>query len=147
MPAGTLTSWARLAIAWSSFLEQAENRGTWESSSTDASLRAMGPESSQRNRLLSPAFVQRWAGRILNIHPSLLPKYKGLDTHARAIEAGDAIAGASVHLVTEALDDGPVIAQAEVPVEPGDTPDTLAARVLTAEHRLYPQALDRFLSR
>ncbi|WP_294260531.1 phosphoribosylglycinamide formyltransferase [uncultured Sphingomonas sp.] len=98
-------------------------------------------------RLLSPAFVQRWAGRILNIHPSLLPKYKGLDTHARAIEAGDTVAGASVHLVTEALDDGPVIAQAEVPVEAGDTPDTLAARVLTAEHRLYPQALDRFLSR
>ncbi|PCD03222.1 phosphoribosylglycinamide formyltransferase [Sphingomonas spermidinifaciens] len=97
-------------------------------------------------RLLSPEFVARWAGRILNIHPSLLPKYKGLDTHARAIAAGDTVAGASVHLVTEALDDGPVIAQAEVPVEPGDTPDTLAARVLAAEHRLYPAALDRFLS-
>ncbi|WP_315760020.1 phosphoribosylglycinamide formyltransferase [Sphingomonas sp. Y38-1Y] len=98
-------------------------------------------------RLLSPAFVERWRGRILNIHPSLLPKYKGLDTHARAIAAGDSVAGASVHLVTEELDGGPVIGQAQVDILPGDTPDTLAARVLDAEHALYPAALDRFLSR
>jgi phosphoribosylglycinamide formyltransferase 1 len=97
-------------------------------------------------RLLSPAFVAGWAGRILNIHPSLLPKYKGLDTHARAIAAGDAVAGASVHVVTEALDDGPVIDRAEVPILPGDTPATLAERVLAAEHRLYPAALTRFLA-
>ncbi len=92
-------------------------------------------------RLLSPAFVAHRAGRIVNIHPSLLPKYKGLDTHARALAAGDRIAGCSVHLVTEALDDGPVLGRSEVPVLPGDTADTLAARVLVAEHALYPRAL------
>ena len=92
-------------------------------------------------RLLSPGFIAGWEGRIVNIHPSLLPLYKGLDTHARAIAAGDAEAGCSVHIVTPALDDGPVLAQARVPVQPGDTPDTLAARVLVAEHRLYPAAL------
>lgn len=92
-------------------------------------------------RLLSPAFIARWAGRIVNIHPSLLPAYKGLDTHARALAAGDTRHGCSVHIVTPELDDGPVIAQAEVPILPGDTPETLAERVLVAEHRLYPQAL------
>lgn len=94
-------------------------------------------------RLLSPGFVARWEGRMLNIHPSLLPLYKGLHTHARAIEAGDAEGGCSVHLVTAELDGGPVVAQARVPILPGDTPDTLAARVLVEEHRLYPQALAR----
>jgi len=98
-------------------------------------------------RLLSDEFVAKWRGRIVNIHPSLLPKYKGLDTHARAIAAGDAVAGASVHVVTEELDGGEVLAQAEVPIEPGDDADALAARVLTAEHRLYPQALKEFVRR
>lgn len=92
-------------------------------------------------RLLSPGFVARWAGRMVNIHPSLLPAYKGLHTHERAIANGDAEAGCSVHLVTAELDDGPVLAQARVPILPGDTPDTLAARVLLEEHRLYPHAL------
>jgi phosphoribosylglycinamide formyltransferase-1 len=96
-------------------------------------------------RLLSPGFVQGWAGRMINIHPSLLPAYKGLDTHARALADGATVHGCSVHLVTKALDDGPVIGRAEVPVLPGDTPDTLAARVLGAEHRLYPEALARFV--
>ena len=98
-------------------------------------------------RLLSDGFVARWAGRIINIHPSLLPKYKGLDTHARAIEAGDAVAGCSVHIVTEELDGGAVLGQAEVAILPGDTPDSLAARVLEAEHRLYPQILAEFVRR
>tara|TARA_B100000678_G_scaffold288430_1_gene296874 strand:- start:473 stop:1045 length:573 start_codon:yes stop_codon:yes gene_type:complete len=98
-------------------------------------------------RLLSDDFVARWRGRIINIHPSLLPKYKGLDTHARAIEAGDAVAGCSVHVVTEELDGGEVLGQAQVPVRPDDTPETLAARVLEAEHRLYPQILAEFVTR
>ncbi|PSJ37296.1 phosphoribosylglycinamide formyltransferase [Allosphingosinicella deserti] len=98
-------------------------------------------------RLLSPDFIRAWAGRILNIHPSLLPLYKGLDTHARALAAGDMWAGCSVHLVTEALDDGPVLAQAKVKIRERDTPETLAARVLDEEHRLYPEALDAFAAR
>ena len=96
-------------------------------------------------RVLTPEFVSRWSGRMLNIHPSLLPKYPGLDTHARAIEAGDTEAGCSVHEVTAELDAGPVLGQARVPVLPGDTPDTLAARVLNEEHRLYPLVLRRFV--
>ncbi len=95
-------------------------------------------------RLLTPLLVGRWAGRMLNIHPSLLPKYPGLDTHARAIAAGDAEAGCTVHLVTEGVDDGPVLGQAVVPVQPDDTPASLAQRVLASEHRLYPQALADF---
>lgn len=98
-------------------------------------------------RLLSDDFVARWRGRIVNIHPSLLPRYKGLDTHARAIAAGDTVAGCSVHLVTEELDGGEVLGQAEVPVRPDDTPDTLAARVLEAEHRLYPKVLQEVVRR
>lgn len=98
-------------------------------------------------RLLSDAFVARWRGRILNIHPSLLPRYKGLDTHARAIAAGDGVAGCSVHLVTEELDGGEVLGQAEVPVLPGDDASTLAERVLASEHRLYPAILSRFVTR
>jgi phosphoribosylglycinamide formyltransferase 1 len=92
-------------------------------------------------RLLSPDFVARWHGRMVNIHPSLLPLYKGLDTHQRAIDAGDTHAGCTVHLVTEELDGGPILAQATVPILPDDTADTLAARILVEEHRLYPQAL------
>lgn len=98
-------------------------------------------------RLLTPAFVRRFAGRIVNIHPSLLPLYKGLDTHARAIAAGDRESGCTVHLVTEELDSGAILAQSRVPIEPGDTPDALALRILAEEHRLYPAALDRFVSR
>jgi phosphoribosylglycinamide formyltransferase-1 len=114
----------------------------------DAALRGAGVELialAGYMRLLSPAFVDRWAGRILNIHPSLLPRYKGLDTHARAIAAGDEVAGCSVHLVTEELDAGAVLGQAEVPVHPGDTAETLAARVLVEEHRLYSQVLAEFV--
>ncbi len=92
-------------------------------------------------RLLSAEFVDQWVGRIINIHPSLLPKYKGLDTHERAIEAGDRVAGCSVHIVTAALDDGPVLAQTQVAVLKDDTPASLAARVLIAEHQTYPRAL------
>ncbi|WP_372802703.1 phosphoribosylglycinamide formyltransferase [Paracoccus seriniphilus] len=95
-------------------------------------------------RILTPDFVSRFAGRMLNIHPSLLPKYPGLHTHARAIEAGDAEAGATVHEVIPELDAGPILGQARVPILPGDTADTLAARVLVEEHRLYPAVLRRF---
>lgn len=95
-------------------------------------------------RILTPDFVQRFAGRMLNIHPSLLPKYPGLDTHARAIAAGDAQAGCTVHLVTPELDAGPALGQARVPVLPGDDAVSLAARVLVQEHRLYPAVLRRF---
>jgi phosphoribosylglycinamide formyltransferase-1 len=95
-------------------------------------------------RILTPAFVARHEGRILNIHPSLLPKYPGLDTHARALAAGDEEAGCSVHVVTGELDAGPLLGQARVPVAAGDTPETLAARVLDMEHRLYPAVLRRY---
>ena len=92
-------------------------------------------------RVLSPDFVARWHDRLINIHPSLLPAFPGLDTHARAIAAGARQHGCTVHFVREGVDDGPIIAQAAVPVLPGDTPDTLAARVLVEEHKLYPAAL------
>ena len=98
-------------------------------------------------RLLSPEFVAKWEGRMLNIHPSLLPKYKGLDTHKRALEAGDTVAGCSVHVVTAELDDGPVIGQTEVAILPDDTEDSLAARILIAEHQLYSRTLADFVSR
>lgn len=97
-------------------------------------------------RILTPGFVAEWEGRMLNIHPSLLPKYPGLNTHARALEAGDREAGATVHEVTADLDAGPILGQARVPVLPGDTPDALAARVLPMEHRLYPAVLRRYAS-
>ena len=92
-------------------------------------------------RILSPLFVQHYQGRLLNIHPSLLPKHKGLHTHQRALEAGETVHGASVHFVTEELDGGPVVLQAQVPVETGDTEETLAARVLKQEHIIYPQVV------
>ncbi|MCM8556961.1 phosphoribosylglycinamide formyltransferase [Sphingomicrobium sediminis] len=98
-------------------------------------------------RILGPAFIQRFEGRLLNIHPSLLPKYKGLDTHQRALDAGDAEHGCSVHVVTEELDAGEVIAQARVPILEDDTVSTLEARVLAEEHDLYPAALARFVER
>lgn len=92
-------------------------------------------------RLLSPEFVSGWQGRMLNIHPSLLPKYKGLHTHQRAIDAGDSHGGCSVHLVTAELDDGPVLGQLPVAILPGDSADSLADRVLIAEHQLYARTL------
>ncbi|SOC15972.1 formyltetrahydrofolate-dependent phosphoribosylglycinamide formyltransferase [Rhodobacter maris] len=97
-------------------------------------------------RVLTPDFVRRFEGRMLNIHPSLLPKYPGLHTHQRALEAGDAEAGCTVHEVTPVLDDGPILGQARVAVEPGDTAETLAARVLVQEHRLYPAVLRRVIA-
>lgn len=96
-------------------------------------------------RILTPGFVARWRGRILNIHPSLLPKYPGLHTHQRALESGDAEAGCSVHLVTEELDGGPVLGQARVAIRPGETAESLAQRVLVEEHRLYPAVLRSYL--
>ncbi len=95
-------------------------------------------------RILSPAFVAHYRGRLLNIHPALLPAFRGLHTHERALAAGVAEHGASVHFVTEELDGGPVIVQARVPVKPGDTPERLAARVLRQEHRIYPLAVRWF---
>ena len=97
-------------------------------------------------RILSPAFVHRYAGRILNIHPSLLPLYPGLHTHARALAAGDREHGCTVHFVTEELDGGPRILQGRVPVCPGDDPNALAARVLRIEHQIYPRAANLFAS-
>jgi len=110
----------------------------------DAALRAAGTDIialAGFMRVLTPWFVSRWKGRLINIHPSLLPKYPGLDTHARAIAAADRTAGCTVHYVDEAVDEGEVIAQAEVPILEGDTPEVLAARILPVEHRLYPEAL------
>ena len=97
-------------------------------------------------RILTPGFIRHFEGRMLNIHPSLLPKYPGLHTHARALAAGDAQAGCTVHEVTAELDAGPILGQAHVPVLPSDTEDALSARVLTAEHLLYPAVLRRFAS-
>ena len=95
-------------------------------------------------RKLTEGFTDAWAGRMINIHPSLLPKYRGLHTHARALEAGDTEHGCTVHEVTAALDDGPILGQARIPVLAGDTAETLAQRVLVQEHRLYPAVLRRF---
>ncbi|MGE5476204.1 MAG: phosphoribosylglycinamide formyltransferase [Bacteroidales bacterium] len=110
----------------------------------DASLRAAGVEIvclAGFMRLLTKGFVEGWAGKMINIHPSLLPSFKGLHTHERAIEAGVKLHGCTVHLVTPELDDGPILVQAAVPVLAGDTPDDLAGRVLEQEHRAYPLAL------
>ena len=97
-------------------------------------------------RILTPGFVERYAGRMVNVHPSLLPAFTGLDTHRRAIEAGCRFAGATVHQVTAELDHGPIVDQAVVPVLPGDTPEALAARVLAQEHTMYPRAVARLLA-
>lgn len=97
-------------------------------------------------RVLTPYLVSRWKGRMLNIHPSLLPAYPGLDTHARALEAGDTEHGCTVHLVTDGVDEGPILRQARVPIHGDDTPQSLASRVLEQEHVLYPAALSEFLS-
>lgn len=116
----------------------------------DTALREAGVENialAGYMRLLSDDFVASWRGRIVNIHPSLLPKYKGLDTHARAIEARDSHAGTSVHIVTEELDGGEVLGQAQVEILPDDTPESLAERVLAEEHRLYPRVIAQWLTR
>ncbi len=113
----------------------------------DEALRAAGVEVialAGYMRILTPWLVGGWRGRMLNIHPSLLPLYPGLDTHARAIAAEDPEAGCTVHLVTEGVDEGPVLGQKRVPILPDDTPASLAQRVLAAEHQLYPEALDAF---
>ncbi len=113
----------------------------------DEALRAAGVEVialAGYMRVLTPWLVGGWRGRMLNIHPSLLPLYPGLDTHARAIAAGDAEAGCTVHLVTEGVDEGPILGQARVPIVDGDTPASVAERVKTAEHGLYPQMLGDF---
>ncbi|AQX19846.1 phosphoribosylglycinamide formyltransferase [Bartonella sp. WD16.2] len=96
-------------------------------------------------RLISPHFIKPYEGRILNIHPSLLPSFKGLNTHERVLQAGVKITGCTVHLVTEAMDEGKILAQAAVPVCPNDTPEMLAQRVLQVEHKLYPEALKAFI--
>ena len=116
----------------------------------DAAIRSSGAQYvalAGYMRILSREFVAAWEGRMLNIHPSLLPKYTGLDTHARALAAGDAKAGCSVHLVTAELDSGPVLGQTEVAILPGDTTEALAARVLLAEHQLYPRVLAELVGR
>ena len=110
----------------------------------DAALTAVGTEIialAGFMRVLTPWFVDKWQGRMINIHPSLLPKYKGLDTHQRALDAGDTEAGATVHWVSPGVDDGEIIQQASLPILPGDTAETLAARLLPVEHALYPAAL------
>ena len=115
----------------------------------DARLRAAGAEAvacAGFMRIMTPVLTEGWAGRMVNIHPSLLPLFPGLDTHARALAAGVAIHGATVHEVTSELDAGPILGQAAVAVAPGDTPGTLAERVLEQEHRLYPGALGAWLS-
>ena len=114
----------------------------------DAALREAGVEMvcfAGYMRLLTPRFVDAWQGRMLNIHPSLLPAFPGLNTHERALAAGVKLHGCTVHLVTQAMDEGPILAQAAVPVLPDDTAETLAARVLVQEHRLYPLALRCFV--
>ena len=116
----------------------------------DAAIRASGAQFvalAGYMRILTPEFVGSWEGRMVNIHPSLLPKYKGLHTHERAIEAGDSHGGCTVHLVTAELDDGPVLGQTPVAIVPGDTGDSLAARVLIAEHQLYSRCLAALVSR
>lgn len=116
----------------------------------DAAIRASGAQFvalAGYMRILTPEFVGSWEGRMVNIHPSLLPKYKGLHTHERAIEAGDSHGGCTVHLVTAELDDGPVLGQTPVAILPGDTADSLAARVLIAEHQLYSRCLAALVSR
>lgn len=115
----------------------------------DAAIRASGVEYvalAGYMRILTPEFVGGWQGRMVNIHPSLLPKYKGLHTHERALEAADSHGGCTVHLVTAELDDGPILGQTPVAIVAGDTADTLAARVLIAEHQLYSRCLARLVS-
>lgn len=119
------------------------DRGAFERE-IDAALRARDIELvalAGFMRVLTPFFVRAWEGRLVNIHPSLLPKYPGVKTHERALEAGDAEHGCTVHMVVEAVDSGTILGQARMPILPGDTPETLAARLLALEHALYPRCL------
>jgi phosphoribosylglycinamide formyltransferase-1 len=141
--AGGLATAAAAGIATVSASPAGRSKAAYEAE-IDAALRAAGVRLialAGYMRILSPEFVAAWHGRILNIHPSLLPLYKGLDTHARAIAAGDHHGGCSVHVVTDKLDDGDVLGRASVPILPDDTPRSLAERVLVQEHRLYPRVL------
>jgi phosphoribosylglycinamide formyltransferase-1 len=141
--AGGLEKAAAAAIPTRVIPHQGKTRQAFDGE-IDAALRAAGADIvclAGFMRILSDGFVRAWEGRLLNIHPSLLPAYKGTRVHERVLEAKEALSGASVHFVVPELDAGPVIAQASVPVHPADTPETLAARVLEVEHRLYPQAL------
>ena len=124
-----------------------EDRASFESA-LDAVLAEAAPDLlclAGFMRVLTPGFVRRWQGRMLNIHPSLLPKYRGLHTHARALDAGETEHGCTVHEVTAELDDGPILGQARLEIRPDDTADSLAGRVLVLEHRLYPMVLRRFV--
>jgi phosphoribosylglycinamide formyltransferase-1 len=141
--AGGLTRAAEAGIATLVIPHQGKPREMFDSE-LDAALKQAGVEIvclAGFMRILSDGFARAWEGKLINIHPSLLPAYKGTNVHARVIEARESQSGASVHFVVPELDAGPVIAQAAVPVHPSDTPAILAARVLEAEHRLYPEAL------
>lgn len=136
----------RLAIPTWARSHQGMDRGEFDRL-LDEQLRAQGVELialAGYMRLLSPEFVRAWEGRILNIHPSLLPLYRGLDTHERALQAGDGWTGCTVHLVTDALDDGPILAQSRIRIRARDDAAGLAARVLEEEHKLYPPTLDAY---
>lgn len=145
--AGALAIAARAGIASAAIDHKAfSSRETFDEA-LDAELRRHEPDlicMAGFMRLLTPGFIAKWEGRMLNIHPALLPSFKGLDTHARALEAGVRLHGCTVHLVTAEMDAGPIVAQAAVPVLDGDDEDALAARVLKAEHRLYVRALKAF---
>ncbi|MSU89867.1 phosphoribosylglycinamide formyltransferase [Rhodobacteraceae bacterium 2CG4] len=137
---------ARLGVATAVVDHRGKARAEFEAE-LDACLRAAGIELvclAGFMRILSAGFVLGWEGRMLNVHPSLLPLFRGLDTHARAIESGMAIHGCTVHEVTADLDAGPILGQAVIPILPEDTPESLAQRLLPVEHRLYPEALRRF---
>ncbi len=141
--AGGLERAAAAGIATAVVPHQGKSREAFDGE-VDAVLRAADVELvvlAGFMRILSDSFVRGWEGKLINIHPSLLPKYKGTRVHERVLEAGDLVSGASVHFVVPELDAGPVIAQATVPVHPSDTPSDLAARVLAEEHKLYPEAL------
>jgi phosphoribosylglycinamide formyltransferase-1 len=138
-----LTRAAEAGIAALTISHKSKTREAFDAE-LDAALRSAGAEIvclAGFMRILSDGFARAWEGRLLNIHPSLLPAYKGTRVHERVIEAGEALSGASVHFVVPELDAGPVVAQEKVPVHPSDTPEILAARVLAVEHRLYPAAL------
>jgi phosphoribosylglycinamide formyltransferase-1 len=146
--AGGLAHAAKAGIAATVIPHNGKTREAFDAQ-LDAALRAAGAEIvclAGFMRILSDGFARAWEGKLLNIHPSLLPDFKGTRVHERVLEAGVSHSGASVHFVVPELDAGPVIAQEKVPVHPGDTPQILAARVLEAEHRLYPEAL-RLLAR
>jgi phosphoribosylglycinamide formyltransferase-1 len=146
--AGGLARAAKAGIAATVIPHNGKTREAFDAQ-LDAALRAAGAEIvclAGFMRILSDGFARAWEGKLLNIHPSLLPDFKGTRVHERVLEAGVSHSGASVHFVVPELDAGPVIAQEKVPVHPGDTPQILAARVLEAEHRLYPEAL-RLLAR